>query len=229
MCVCVDSRIHVVTFSFLLVFGQKLVWNNAHIKSVADCCWAWVCNDRRAAMGSDINALPEEVIGNILSHVASARHVAMAAATCRKWQAAVKHHLHRLTFVVSELSGEGSSEESDEEAWWNNHEVIITEAVMQTKCLRELSISSVATAHRVTFHAAPVIAWLRHTKHTLKSLTFLYPIRPRLNILEKLAGGDGAIERLVWGFAYIPMLSATLHSIPSLVSLTLNKVVGTLN
>ncbi|KAI5063247.1 hypothetical protein GOP47_0021794 [Adiantum capillus-veneris] len=158
-----------------------------------------------------MDSLPIEVIGNILSHVASARDVVIASTTCRKWREAARHHLHKLTFASSDWQH------------YNNFtvslcEIIITETVMRTKCLHELSICMGLTKE---FSAALVIAWLMHTKETLKSLTFMNPTQPKVNILEKCGGQK--LERLVWGFAHISTVDPTIHKFPSLISLTLNN------
>ncbi|KAH7306910.1 hypothetical protein KP509_22G036900 [Ceratopteris richardii] len=158
-----------------------------------------------------MDVLPIEVVGNILSHVASARDVVIASTTCRKWRDAARHHLHKLTFSSSDWPTYKNLSVSQ-------CEIIITETVMRTKCLHELSISMGLAKE---FSAALVIAWLMHTKETLKSLTFMNPTKPEVNILEKCSGQK--LESLVWGFAHIPTVDPTIHKFPSLLSLTLNN------
>lgn len=161
-----------------------------------------------------MDSIPVEVVGNILSHVASARDVVAASATCRKWREAARYHLHKLVFAYSDWP-------TYRDLTVSHCEIIITETVMRTKCLHELSICMGLTKE---FSAALVIAWLMHTKETLKSLTFMNPTKPKLNILEKCGGQK--LERLVWGFAYIPTVDPNIHKFPALVSLTLNNRAG---
>ncbi|MCO5574996.1 hypothetical protein L7F22_028793 [Adiantum nelumboides] len=158
-----------------------------------------------------MDSLPIEVVGNIFSHVASARDVVIASATCRKWREAARHHLHKLIFSSSDWPTYKNLSVSQ-------CEIIITETVMRTKCLHELSICMGPTKE---FSAALVIAWLMHTKETLKSLTFMNPTIPKVNILEKCGGQK--LEHLVWGFAHISTVDPTIHKFPSLISLTLSK------
>lgn len=160
-----------------------------------------------------MESLPVEVVGNILSHVASAQDVVIASATCRKWLEAVKHHLHKLAFNYSDWSTYGDLTESQ-------CELIITETVMQAKHLHELSI---CMGPGSKFSAALVIAWLMHTKETLRSLTFVNLTKPKLNILEKCGQ---KLETLVWGFGNIPSVDPMIHKFPRLVSLTLNNRTG---
>ena len=156
-----------------------------------------------------MDSLPIEVVGNILSHVASAREVAIASETCRKWRQATRHHLHKLIFAESDCP---------RDLLQSQCEILITETIMRTSCLQDLTISV-----KRTFSAALVIAWLMHTKETLKSLTFRSPTEPPLNIFEKCGGQK--IEHLVWGSAHIPPIDPVIHKFPSLVSLTLEKAV----
>lgn len=156
-----------------------------------------------------MDSLPIEVVGNILSHIASAREIAIASATCKKWRQAARHHLHRLAFTESDCPRDQSQSQC---------EILITETIMRTSCLQELAIGV-----KWTFSAALVIAWLMHTKDTLKSLMFTTLTEPPLNLLEKC--GEKKIEHLVWGLAHIPPIDPVIHKLPSLVSLTLEKAV----
>lgn len=162
-----------------------------------------------------------------MSHVEDADDVARASATCRKWRDAATQHLNKLAFSFFEWTMTDSDTESEEERRdgydseeerriWEDREVIITEAIMRRTCLRELSIRGVRR-----IHAAPLIAWLLHTKHTLKSFTFLPDFATPVNVLEKLGG---ALESLKWGCAYMPVLNPVIHNLPSLVSLTIYRV-----
>ncbi|KAI5075112.1 hypothetical protein GOP47_0009188 [Adiantum capillus-veneris] len=181
--------------------------------------------DKRLSVAcGEINLLPVELIGTILSYVSSARHVARASATCRKWREAVKCHLHRLNFDDSDFKFRRNSTDSDDDSspLDDCRDVIITEAVMQAEHLHDLSIS--CAAYGAKLNAAVVVALLRHTKHSLKSLTLLTPVRPSCNVLEKLARNRSTIESLVWGSAYLSGLTPRIHGISSLVSLTLNKL-----
>lgn len=161
-----------------------------------------------------MDSLPIEVVGIILSHVASARDVVAASVTCRKWREAARHHLRKLVFALADWP-------SYRDLPVSQCEIIMTETIMRTQCLQELSICMGLTKE---FSAALVIAWLMHTKETLKRLTFMNETKPRMNILEKCGGQK--LEHLVWGFAYIPTVDPTIHKYPFLVSLTLNNHAG---
>eukprot|EP00249_Psilotum_nudum_P002236 c15173_g1_i1 orf=233-1492(-) len=158
-----------------------------------------------------MESLPVEVVGNILSHVAAARDVVVASAACRKWREAARHHLHSLRFsyadwpVYRELSV-------------SQCEILMTQTILQTNCLQELSICMSSVDE---FSAAPVIAWLMFTRETLKSLTYMIQTKPNVNILERC--GRHKLENLVWGFACIPTVDPSIQKFPSLVSLSLNR------
>lgn len=160
-----------------------------------------------------VDFLPEQVIGIILSYVASARDVVMASTTCRKWRKAASHHLHSLSFVELDFCSESKGSLSTGE-----QQLRITEAVFKVPCLLGLSI---CMNDKYQFPAGLVTAWLLHTKKTLRSLTFMNSIKPKLNILEKLGGVDSKLEHLEWRSAYICNLDPTIHTFQYLVSLTL--------
>ncbi|XP_020114801.1 F-box/LRR-repeat protein At1g67190 [Ananas comosus] len=117
--------------------------------------------------------LPVEVIGNILSHLGSARDVVVASATCRKWREACRKHLHSLSF---------NSDDWPRDITTRQLEILITQTIFQTMGLQCLSIH-MDNAHE--FSAAPVIAWLMYTRETLRSLSYNVHTNPNVNILEK--------------------------------------------
>ncbi|CAL9133256.1 unnamed protein product [Musa acuminata var. zebrina] len=96
--------------------------------------------------------LPVEVIGNILSHIGTARDVVVASATCRKWREACRKHLHTLSF---------RSDDWPRDITTRQLEILITQTIFQTMGLQCLSIH-MDNAHE--FAAAPVIAWLMYTR-----------------------------------------------------------------
>lgn len=116
-----------------------------------------------------------EVVGNILSHLGSAREVVIASSTCRKWRESFRKHLHTLCF---------SSDDCPVYRGLTTREleIIITETIFQTVGLQCLSIRM---DYMHEFSAAPVIAWLMYTRETLKSLTYNIRTLPNVNILEK--------------------------------------------
>lgn len=119
--------------------------------------------------------LPVEVIGNILSHLGSAREVVIASSTCRKWRESFKKHLHTLCF---------SSDDCPVYRGLTTRrlEIIITQTIFQTVGLQCLSIH-MDFVHE--FSAAPLIAWLMYTRETLRSLSYNIRTVPNVNILEK--------------------------------------------
>ncbi|XP_010907587.1 F-box/LRR-repeat protein At1g67190 [Elaeis guineensis] len=117
--------------------------------------------------------LPVEVIGNILSHLGTARDVVVASATCRKWREACRKHLHTLSF---------NSDDWPRDLPTRQLEILITQTIFQTMGLQCLSIH-MDNAHE--FSAAPVIAWLMYTRETLRSLSYNVRTTPNVNILEK--------------------------------------------
>ncbi|XP_072964512.1 F-box/LRR-repeat protein At1g67190 [Typha angustifolia] len=117
--------------------------------------------------------LPVEVIGNILSHLGTARDVVIASATCRKWREACRKHLHSLSF---------HSDDWPRDLTTRQLEILITQTIFQTMGLQCLSIH-MDSAHE--FSAAPVIAWLMYTRETLRSLSYNVRTNPNVNVLEK--------------------------------------------
>ncbi|XP_072999901.1 F-box/LRR-repeat protein At1g67190 [Typha latifolia] len=117
--------------------------------------------------------LPVEVIGNILSHLGTARDVVIASATCRKWREACRKHLHSLSF---------HSDDWPRDLTTRQLEILITQTIFQTMGLQCLSIH-MDSAHE--FSAAPVIAWLMYTRESLRSLSYNVRTNPNVNVLEK--------------------------------------------
>ncbi|EHA8587753.1 F-box/LRR-repeat protein [Cocos nucifera] len=116
--------------------------------------------------------LPVEVIGNILSHLGTARNVVVASATCRKWREACRKHLHTLCF---------NSDDWPRDLTTRQLEILITQTIFQTMGLQCLSVQ-MDSVHE--FSAAPVIAWLMYTRETLRSLSYNVRTTPNVNILD---------------------------------------------
>ncbi|KAJ7558320.1 hypothetical protein O6H91_04G033300 [Diphasiastrum complanatum] len=158
-----------------------------------------------------MDALPVEVIGNILSLLAAVRDVIIASATCRKWREAARLHLRALHFcpadwpVYHELSVD-------------QMEVLITQTILQTSCLRDLSLC----LGDDEFSAAPVIAWLIYTRETLRFLTYMIQTRPFVNLLDRC--GRHKLEALHIGNITICSVDPKVHKFPVLCSLTLSRV-----
>ncbi|KAI5061602.1 hypothetical protein GOP47_0024107 [Adiantum capillus-veneris] len=162
--------------------------------------------ERHSSSARNINDLPVEVIGHILSHVRCVRLVALACATCRKWRDAVKNHLYKITCPFQVL-----------EPWkWKKYEHTITAVVKQTAYLQELSVIN------GEIRADSLRVWLKHTRRTLKSFTFLSKTSRGVNILKMLADSKSSVERLEWGDANLPALNLAYCNLPSLVLLTLD-------
>ncbi|KAK7284870.1 hypothetical protein RJT34_19624 [Clitoria ternatea] len=119
--------------------------------------------------------LPVEVIGNILSHVASARDVVIASTTCKKWREAWHNHLHTLKFSYCDWP-------PFLELTSDRLEILITHTIFQTKALQNLTIF-MDDEHE--FSAAPVIAWLMYTRDSLRQLRYNVRTTPNFNIIEK--------------------------------------------
>ncbi|PKU64426.1 F-box/LRR-repeat protein At1g67190 [Dendrobium catenatum] len=124
---------------------------------------------------SFMDNLPVEVVGNILSHLGSARKVVVASSTCRKWRESFRKHLHTLCFSSDDFP-------AYRDLTTRRLEIIITQTIFQTIGLQCLSIRM---DHVQEFSAAPVIAWLMYTRETLRSLSFNVCTVPTVNILEK--------------------------------------------
>ncbi|CAL0317047.1 unnamed protein product [Lupinus luteus] len=102
--------------------------------------------------------VPVEMIGNILSHLGSARDIVIASATCKKWREALHNHLHTLSFKSSDSP-------LYHEVTPNRLEILITKTILQTRALQCLTIS-MDDVHE--FSGAPAIAWLMSWKQRFK-------------------------------------------------------------
>lgn len=156
--------------------------------------------------------LPVEVIGNILSHVGSARDVVIASATCKKWREAWRNHLHTLSFNSND--------------WPIYHEfttcrleILITETIFQTRALQSLTIFMDDVDE---FSAAPVIAWLMYTRDSLRQLRYNVKTNPSFNIIEKC--GRQKLELLALAHNSIAGVEPSYQKFPCLKSLSLSYV-----
>ncbi|RZS12220.1 hypothetical protein BHM03_00043637 [Ensete ventricosum] len=154
--------------------------------------------------------LPVEVIGNILSHIGTARDVVVASATCRKWREACRKHLHTLSF---------RSDDWPRDITTRQLEILITQTIFQTMGLQCLSIH-MDNAHE--FAAAPVIAWLMYTRETLRSLSYNVRTTPNVNILEKC--GRQKLEALDLDHNSITGVEPSYQRLTCLKSLSLRHV-----
>lgn len=159
-----------------------------------------------------MESLPVEVIGNILSKLGAARDVVVASTTCRKWRVAARHHLNTLCFNTADWPVYRDLATED-------LEVLITQTIMQTSCLQHLSIM----LGNNEFSAAPVIAWLMFTRESLRFLTYMMKTKPCVNVLERC--GKTKLERLVLGHTLIPTVDPAVQRFPSLLHLTLSRVI----
>ncbi|CAM6028709.1 unnamed protein product [Sphagnum balticum] len=126
-----------------------------------------------------MEGFPVRVIGNILSHFADVQDVVRASWTCRKWRAAFRHlHTLRHEYVEVFHFWEIGDEEQELE---QKHECLLTDTILQTSGLQNLSI-----VHSVSFSATAVVAWLLHTGDSLCHLTYHVPkSTPYVNLLER--------------------------------------------
>lgn len=156
--------------------------------------------------------LPVEVIGNILSHLAAARDVVTASATCRKWREACRKHLQSLSF------------NSDD--WPIYHdlttsrlEILITQTIFQITGLQGLSILMDDVDE---FSASTVIAWLMYTRETLRWLFYNVRTTPNVNILDLC--GRQKLEMLVLAHNSITGVEPNYQRFSCLKSLSLSYV-----
>ncbi|XP_058737036.1 F-box/LRR-repeat protein At1g67190-like [Vicia villosa] len=156
--------------------------------------------------------IPVEVIGNILSHIRSARNNVVASSTCKKWRQAWRSHFHTLSFNSCD--------------WPVYHdftsdtlEILITQTIFQTKALRCLIIS-MSDVHE--FSTVPVIAWLMYTRDTLCELHFHVSAPPMFNITEKCSRQK--LEGLALGRNSITRVDPSYQKFPCLKSLSLSFV-----
>ncbi len=102
-----------------------------------------------------IEGFPVQVIGNILSRFDDVTDVVRASWTCKKWRAALHHHLHTLQheYIVDDY--QLISELSDRKPQTNSElECLLTDTILQTSSLLNLRI-----AHEIKFSATTVITW----------------------------------------------------------------------
>ncbi|CAA7405369.1 unnamed protein product [Spirodela intermedia] len=159
-----------------------------------------------------MEALPVEVIGNILSRLGAARDVVIAAATCRKWREACRNHLHTLRFSSDDWPMYRDLTSS-------RLEILITQAIFQTTGLQCLSISMDEV---VTFSPAPVIAWLLYTRETLRSLSYTVRTSPSFSILERC--GRQKLEALFLAHNAVMAVEPSYQRFPSLKSISFSSV-----
>lgn len=156
--------------------------------------------------------LPVEIIGNILSHLGTARDVVIASATCRKWREACCKHLHSLSFnsddwpVYRDLTT-------------SRLEILITQTIFQTTGLRGLSILMDDVDE---FSASTVIAWLMYTRETLQCLFYNVRTTPNVNILDIC--GRQKLETLVLSHNSITGVEPNYQRFLCLKSLSLSYV-----
>lgn len=172
-----------------------------------------------------MDVFPLELVGKILSQLVKARDVAVASATCHKWQEAAQKYIQKLSFHDSDWPTVIETWKHNNEALWSVRELIIAETVMRTTCLKELSICcDCVEGDKSRMHAGMLMACLLHVLPMLKSLTLTSPLMPNVNMLERLASGASVLEHLEWHNAYMPTLGTSNNGFPSLVSLALDKV-----
>lgn len=159
----------------------------------------------------DMEHLPVEVIGNILSRLRAARDVVIASTTCRKWREACRNHLHTLSF--------NSNDPVYHDLTTSILEIIITQTIFQTTGLQCLSIFMDDLDE---FSAAPVIAWLMYTRDTLRELHYNVRTSPNVNILEK--SGRQKLEVLALAHNSIIGVEPSYQKFPCLKSLSLRNV-----
>jgi len=102
-----------------------------------------------------IEGFPVQVIGNTLSRLDDVKDVVRASWTCKKWRAALHHHLHTFQheYIVDDYRL--ISELSDRKPQTNSElECLLTDTILQTSSLPNLGI-----AHEIKFSATAVIAW----------------------------------------------------------------------
>lgn len=162
---------------------------------------------------SVMDAIPVEVIGNILSHVAAARDVVRASATSRQWREAAHHHLLALRFQTADWPGYETLDTKD-------LELVVTQTILKTSCLEQLSIRFDDLWH--DFSDMAVSAWLLHTRDSLRFLTYTTISMPRVNVFERC--GNARLQSLVFGHTETLSKEYTAQRFPSLLSLTLSEV-----
>lgn len=156
--------------------------------------------------------LPVEVIGNILSHLAAARDVVTASATCRKWREACRKHLQSLSFNSDDWP-------IYRDLTTSRLEILITETIFQITGLQGLSILMDDVDE---FSASTVIAWLMYTRETLRWLFYNVRTTPNVNILDLC--GRQKLEMLVLAHNSITGVEPNYQRFSCLKSLSLSYV-----
>lgn len=156
--------------------------------------------------------LPVEVIGNILSHLAAARDVVTASATCRKWREACRKHLQSLSFNSDDWP-------IYRDLTTSRLEILITQTIFQITGLQGLSIIMDDVDE---FSASTVIAWLMYTRETLRWLFYNVRTTPNVNILDLC--GRQKLEMLVLAHNSITGVEPNYQRFSCLKSLSLSYV-----
>ncbi|KAL8115617.1 F-box/LRR-repeat protein At1g67190-like isoform X1 [Apium graveolens] len=156
--------------------------------------------------------LPVEVIGNILSHLAAARDVVTASATCRKWREACRKHLQSLSFNSDDWP-------IYRDLTTSRLEILITQTIFQITGLQGLSILMDDVDE---FNASTVIAWLMYTRETLRWLFYNVRTTPNVNILDLC--GRQKLEMLVLAHNSITGVEPNYQRFSCLKSLSLSYV-----
>ncbi|XP_065855259.1 F-box/LRR-repeat protein At1g67190-like [Euphorbia lathyris] len=161
----------------------------------------------------DMDHLPVEVIGNILSHLKAARDIVIASTTCRKWRHAWRSNLQSLSFNYHEWPGYRDLANAD-------LEILITETIFQTVGLQDLYIYMDDTQE---FSVASVIAWLMYTRETLRKFHYNVRTSTRFNIIEKCVRHH-KLEELVLAYNSISGVEPSYQKFPCLRLLVLSYV-----
>lgn len=156
--------------------------------------------------------LPVEVIGNILSHLAAARDVVTASATCRKWREACRKHLQSLSFNSDDWP-------IYRDLTTSRLEILITQTIFQITGLQGLSILMDDVDE---FSASTVIAWLMYTRETLRWLFYNVRTTPNVNILDLC--GRQKLEMLVLAHNSITGVEPNYQRFSCLKSLSLSYI-----
>ncbi|KAK2352430.1 F-box/LRR-repeat protein [Trifolium repens] len=157
--------------------------------------------------------LPVEVIGKILSHLSAARDVVIASATCRTWRIACCKHLHTLSFSCNDWRTYGNLRTTRLES-------LITQTIFQTSGLQALTILIYDVGR---FSPSTVMAWLMHTRETLRQLFYNVRTMHDVNILQ-IRGGMHKLEILYLAHNSIVGVEPNNHRFPCLKSLSLSYV-----
>ncbi|KAG6515233.1 hypothetical protein ZIOFF_025618 [Zingiber officinale] len=190
--------------------------------------------------------LPVEIIDGIFSRLGSARDVAAASATCRKWREAYIKQLPvevignilsrlesaRVAVLVSATCRKWreayikhlhtlSFNSNDWPCSINPRqlETIMIKVIFGAKGLQHLSI------HLDTFHEfldGPIIACLLHTSGTLLSLSYNALTTPAVNVLDKC--GQEKLEVLVLDYKSLTEIKPSYKIFTCLIALSLRHV-----